>query len=137
MCIAGHFLSAKGGCQSCHPSCLSCTGSSASDCLHCEQPFYLHNSQCIQECPAGFFGSRGRCLPCPHGCQSCSSYTSCNQCSSSFHLYNNRLECDDDSISTITDWNAMTIPSLQTVDGRLECDDDSISSSIRKLHERP
>ncbi|XP_063859924.1 furin-like protease 2 isoform X1 [Scylla paramamosain] len=88
-CTIRYFSAPNGSCQPCHPSCLSCTGNTASECLHCEQSYYLHNSQCVQECPEGFYGNRGRCLPCRHGCQSCSSYTSCSQCSFPFLLYNN------------------------------------------------
>ncbi|KAG0729568.1 Furin-like protease 2 [Chionoecetes opilio] len=89
-CSIRYFSMRNGVCQACHPTCLTCTGSSASQCLHCEQPYYLHNSECVQRCPEGLYGSRGHCLPCPHGCQSCSSYSACSQCSPAFHLYNNR-----------------------------------------------
>ena len=77
-------------CEKCHALCLSCTGPEKTDCLHCMQPLLLHHTRCVPQCPQRYFKLNGRCVPCLHGCASCSSYDNCTACSSHFHLYSGK-----------------------------------------------
>ena len=68
-------------CQSCEAdliSCLSCD-------LNSTTPF-LYLSQCVSQCPLGFYDSGGLCNPCDNVCESCDRMNSsnCITCSSTF-----------------------------------------------------
>ncbi len=39
----------------CHPSCLTCSGSSQSECTSCFGAAELNSGRCIVECPDGFY----------------------------------------------------------------------------------
>ncbi|XP_069939490.1 furin-like protease 2 isoform X1 [Cherax quadricarinatus] len=89
-CNINEFTSPSGVCQACHSSCISCVGPTESDCLYCAQQHFLMGSKCVGACPDGHYALRGRCLPCSHGCSTCTSYTSCSTCSQHFYLLNNQ-----------------------------------------------
>lgn len=88
--ITEEYVASHGGCESCHESCLSCTGGGESDCLHCAQPYHLKESRCVLDCGQGYFEDQGRCLSCPSSCLDCTSPAMCNQCAPRFHLHNNQ-----------------------------------------------
>ncbi|XP_064106409.1 furin-like protease 2 isoform X1 [Macrobrachium nipponense] len=89
-CNMNEFAGVDGLCQPCHSTCLACVGPRDSECLHCAQRRFLLESKCVGSCPHGYFALRGRCLPCPHGCHTCTSYKECGSCSAKFHLYNSQ-----------------------------------------------
>ncbi|XP_056138570.1 proprotein convertase subtilisin/kexin type 5 [Lampris incognitus] len=81
-------------CMACHRHCRSCGGPGHDDCQTCAVPTYLHNSTCVNECPAGTYVSRqdadgsalGFCLPCDHVCSTCTgtSPKDCLGCSAGY-----------------------------------------------------
>ncbi|XP_071529775.1 furin-like protease 2 isoform X2 [Panulirus ornatus] len=89
-CNINEFAASNGACRPCHSSCFSCIGSSESHCLQCVQNRFLFDSKCVEACPDKHYPSQGQCLPCPHGCSTCTSYTSCSMCSQHFYLHNNQ-----------------------------------------------
>lgn len=82
-----------GACESCSPTCATCTGPAANECLSCRQsslaPF-LHGSVCVSACPInGTFAlveaGKGECAACDPSCAECdgASSTSCTVCAGS------------------------------------------------------
>ncbi|KAJ1206755.1 hypothetical protein NDU88_002156 [Pleurodeles waltl] len=58
----------------CHPSCKTCNGSNT-NCTSCEEESFLHNGECLNDCPKRTFKSRKywRCEKCAEGCDECSN----------------------------------------------------------------
>ena len=72
-------------CGRCHPSCRTCSGTAADDCLSCtDSQMSLDGSTCRAECPAGQFAQQDtrRCDECHPTCQTCSGAgpSSCISC---------------------------------------------------------
>ena len=92
-------------CQSCDPSCKTCTGSSDTSCLSCYSGKYwlsLNNS-CVDCSINGYFidVSTQACIACDPSCQTCSgsSATNCLSCFSGKYMLeqnNSCLSCDVD-----------------------------------------
>jgi hypothetical protein len=40
-------------CRACHPSCATCKGAAATDCLTCQSPAKLQSGQCVDKCTPG------------------------------------------------------------------------------------
>lgn len=64
-CAAGYYKSDVGGCLKCDPSCQTCNGSLAANCI---------------TCVTGLQFSNGNCLGCLSSCLSCSAPTICSAC---------------------------------------------------------
>jgi len=81
-CQQGHFFKDKSCVPCSDPHCAKCdlTGST---CSSCAGNFKVAPASQQCECPLGdgFYRSNdGLCLPCPEGCERCSSGDSCAQC---------------------------------------------------------
>ncbi|KAM6954491.1 extracellular matrix organizing protein FRAS1 [Aplochiton taeniatus] len=69
-------------CRECHTSCLHCTGGSDTNCTSCGPPSLLHEGQCVDNCPPGFYHHDNGCHACQPSCVSCSgpSQADCLSC---------------------------------------------------------
>ncbi|KAL4488465.1 hypothetical protein ABPG72_013033 [Tetrahymena utriculariae] len=75
-CLQGFSDSSKNLCVDCHPTCVTCQGPLATDCLTCISGYYLNSTTNI-------------CQICDPGCYSCSSKQNCSQCNNNYFLYQN------------------------------------------------
>ncbi|XP_067340936.1 proprotein convertase subtilisin/kexin type 5 isoform X1 [Channa argus] len=66
-------------CRSCAEGCATC-GRNATHCLTCEENLFLHQHQCVEECPPAHSVQDGECLHCPSACQECSALGQCTGC---------------------------------------------------------
>ena len=101
-------------CVYCHAECLSCNGEASNQCLSCLGPKALHNTNCVDNCPSGFFKnsvtnicvtscpigfygntSNNECQPCDPSCYSCTGplTTNCDKCSGLRFLKFGGTEC--------------------------------------------
>ena len=81
-------------CKTCHPSCRTCNGAAADQCTDCSDTQSLHNGECIDECPPGFFSLNGECEECASNCESCSgTRDTCTACDASALLVLHDGEC--------------------------------------------
>jgi len=70
-------------CQECSSPCLTCT-TSATNCLSCNESWYLLNNSCVDNCPLNYYVENGQstCNECNDSCSSCSQAASnCTLCS--------------------------------------------------------
>ena len=74
-----------GLCQPCATGCTACE-ESITKCTSCDSGSYLYNSQCLQQCPDGFYGNNGVCTPCDPSCGTCfgGSPNQCSSCDSNY-----------------------------------------------------
>ncbi|XP_055539465.1 furin-like protease 2 isoform X1 [Wyeomyia smithii] len=81
-------------CADCHSSCMTCNGSSESQCILCRAGRFAHEGRCLNACPDGFFGDKKRheCMPCPIGCSTCSSGQICTGCRDNWTM-NKKSKC--------------------------------------------
>ncbi|KAF5909462.1 proprotein convertase subtilisin/kexin type 5-like, partial [Clarias magur] len=89
------FLTDKGECEACHPSCQVCWGGQKYQCTTCVTGRYLSSDQqCMTRCPTGSFGNKEtwKCEACPQGCAQCQDNQRCMRClstrKSSLYLLN-------------------------------------------------
>ncbi|XP_055634461.1 furin-like protease 2 isoform X2 [Toxorhynchites rutilus septentrionalis] len=75
-------------CADCHSSCMTCNGSSESQCILCRAGRFAHEGRCLSACPDGFYGDKKRheCMACPIGCATCSTGTICTSCHKSWTM---------------------------------------------------
>jgi hypothetical protein len=84
VCPDSHYTDVDGNCYPyvCHPSCLTCKGTTSSDCTSCTKSYeyYMNSFQC--KCIEGYFmHTDGKCYPCDNKCQTCAiSPTNCLTC---------------------------------------------------------
>jgi|JI10StandDraft_1071094.scaffolds.fasta_scaffold345208_3 proprotein convertase subtilisin/kexin type 5 len=79
-------------CVSCQSPCGYCT--SLTVCITCLNGFYLSNSSCVVECPAGYTGVNQLCQVCLGNCATCSgSTTLCNSCKSNTYFMSANNSC--------------------------------------------
>jgi len=107
-CQAGHYRTDDNQCRPCNSPCSTCRGN-ADHCVTCADSYLEFNRTCVQQCPSGFWNetSQKQCLPCPRGCQDCSSQESqlglvCTKCSLPWLLDTSTLQCIDPSSNTCT-----------------------------------
>ena len=70
------YLTGAGTCETCDPSCASCTGPGAGACTSCAEPTpVLHAGKCLAACPTGFALAEGggACAPCSDACAACAA----------------------------------------------------------------
>ncbi|KAL4504648.1 hypothetical protein ABPG73_021495 [Tetrahymena malaccensis] len=97
----------------CDPTCSTCNGSNANNCLSCYGSMILFNNTCLDKCPNGYsydpitnscqvcsaFVGVPACNSCASDCQTCSAATisQCKTCYGSRKLNSNtnRCECQD------------------------------------------
>ena len=76
-------------CMKCHPTCLQCSGSSATNCTACASPNILMplNKSCTSCNFDKFYKSGSSCLPCDEACLSCvgPSDQLCSKCASGYY----------------------------------------------------
>ncbi|KAF3701904.1 Proprotein convertase subtilisin/kexin type 5 [Channa argus] len=78
-CAQGLGFPAGQVCRSCAEGCATC-GRNATHCLTCEENLFLHQHQCVEECPPAHSVQDGECLHCPSACQECSALGQCTGC---------------------------------------------------------
>ncbi|KAK9523367.1 hypothetical protein VZT92_019778 [Zoarces viviparus] len=88
-CSLRSYMDHNGQCQQCHKLCHRCSGPGKDHCLSCNEPHYLLNNTCVQECPVGYYAEDkdGReCERCHFSCKSCVGRHSlqCVDCKSGF-----------------------------------------------------
>ncbi|XP_047448534.1 proprotein convertase subtilisin/kexin type 5b isoform X2 [Mugil cephalus] len=84
-CPMHSYLDGDGECQHCHKRCHVCSGPGKDNCLSCNEPLFLLNTTCVQECPEGYYPEdtdKRECVPCHLSCKSCSGHHSghCVEC---------------------------------------------------------
>ncbi|XP_028302173.1 R-spondin-4 isoform X2 [Gouania willdenowi] len=97
-------------------SCLECSRDNG--CVRCPERLFLflqregmsHHGTCLQACPAGHYGQRGkdinRCMKCRSlDCEHCFSRDFCTKCKPGFQLYRGRClsRCPEGTFSHYTD----------------------------------
>ena len=88
----GKYANASGMCESCDPSCGTCSGPASTECISCSgtnAPF-LTSGQCVAACPSSgtfveLIGTQATCSSCHSSCETCSAAHSsaCLTCPSS------------------------------------------------------
>lgn len=81
-------------CASCHPSCLTCNGSSETQCITCRTGRFSFEGKCLNNCPTGYYGDKKRqeCMPCPTGCETCTNNGFCLTCKENW-IANKKNRC--------------------------------------------
>ena len=101
-CSDGTFATSNNSCSVCHQSCLTCDGSTGSNCTSCHPQFVLQMHSCVMRestsCPSGqYFDHRAHvCRHCHESCTACSGKES-TQCTSCLegNLLNLKGQCVD------------------------------------------
>ncbi|CAG9317242.1 unnamed protein product [Blepharisma stoltei] len=90
-CASNQFIS-SGSCVNCDSSCLTCSGSSSSQCLSCASGYTLVSGTCAANCQTGQYrDTPTTCKTCDSSCYTCSgSSSTCISCSSTLVLYNSQ-----------------------------------------------
>uniref|UniRef100_A0A3B4Z825 Uncharacterized protein n=1 Tax=Stegastes partitus TaxID=144197 RepID=A0A3B4Z825_9TELE len=72
-CSLQSYVDQNGDCQQCHKLCHRCSGPGKDHCLGCNEPYFLMNNTCVQECPVGYYADKDVrvCARCHFSCQSC------------------------------------------------------------------
>lgn len=88
------FLFFSFSCASCHSSCLTCNGSSETQCITCRTGRFSYEGKCLNNCPIGYYGDKKRqeCMPCPTGCETCTSNGFCLTCKENW-IKNKKNRC--------------------------------------------
>ena len=77
-CPNGFYLN-ENVCLICSARCKSCVGNNFSDCLSCDNKFYMEiypgPSSCVSTCPDGFYGDNASSI-----CETCNLTYHCNTC---------------------------------------------------------
>ena len=105
-CICNNgFFGTFNNCTRCHPSCLTCSGASSSQCLTCPINTNLSNGACLSTCGAGtYLSSIYQCLLCDSSCATCSGPGNalCTSCSTGTTLQNGVCRSNSNSSSIIS-----------------------------------
>lgn len=80
-------------CYPCHQSCLTCSSSSITSCLSCENPIKLSSSNSCSECPPLMFYEDFQCKNCTSPCLECISQTQCTSCENELLIVNSDYNC--------------------------------------------
>ncbi|XP_065188627.1 deleted in malignant brain tumors 1 protein-like [Sycon ciliatum] len=91
VCSDGLYGTPLSTCKRCSGNCRTCINT-ASTCTGCNTETFLYNSECITQCPRGFFKDYRlqKCSSCDGSCLSCaSSASSCTSCHPGYYLENN------------------------------------------------
>ena len=89
-CNDGYYFQ-KNKCKSCSKDCATCS-LNKTNCTACNYPKSLHNSQCLDECPEGWFSNvNNTCELCSTNCKSCRRYDLCTSCNPGYFL--NQSKC--------------------------------------------
>ena len=88
-------------CQPCDPSCRTCSGSLANQCITCAKvngtQLYINSSLfCIAACPINYYSNppNFECDLCDTACTQCNaSSNNCQACASGFYLYSGAWQC--------------------------------------------
>ncbi|KAA8592193.1 hypothetical protein FQN60_017648 [Etheostoma spectabile] len=73
-CSLRSYMDHNGDCQQCHKLCHRCSGPGKDQCLSCNEPNFLLNNTCMQECPVGYYAEdkdERACERCHFSCKSC------------------------------------------------------------------
>lgn len=87
-------------CRACDTACLTCFGSSSSECNSCKPNYFRQSptsTTCKTTCPSGYFKNFTEmvCIPCNPACSVCSGTenTACTACNSGYYLQINSATC--------------------------------------------
>ncbi|XP_034396742.1 proprotein convertase subtilisin/kexin type 5-like [Cyclopterus lumpus] len=88
-CSLRSYMDHNGQCQQCHKLCHRCSGPGKDNCLSCNEPHFLMNNTCVQECSVGYYAEdkdKRVCERCHFSCKSCVGRHSlqCVNCKSGF-----------------------------------------------------
>lgn len=92
-CPAKTFVDRNDECTDCHEWCSECNGTLVSQCLACEDNYYLDGTTCAVSCPDGTFANdqNNKCDPCLSPCENCveteSKCLSCVQEAPNTHIF--------------------------------------------------
>ncbi|KAL4623271.1 extracellular matrix protein FRAS1, partial [Arapaima gigas] len=87
-CKARFYLDTDHVCRECHATCLQCTYGSHQNCTACASQLRLHQSECLDRCPPGFYSQDKVCYACHPSCKDCfgPSEADCTACPPHSHL---------------------------------------------------
>ncbi|KAL4469881.1 hypothetical protein ABPG72_011102 [Tetrahymena utriculariae] len=108
-CLQGYYL-ANNICNKCDSSCASCKGASQSDCLICNQNYFIlvkQNNICVPQCDLSqsqFIDNSNPlqlyCMTCKSSCQTCINSTNCTSCTQGYYLNGSIcFQCDSSCLS--------------------------------------
>jgi len=97
-CPSGYYKDASTQtCLPCSPNCKSCQNSS--NCVVCNNNYFLLTGKCRPDCPNGYAQNNGKCVPCESkNCSTCTpNGKTCTECNSPLVLNNNQCvkECPE------------------------------------------
>lgn len=93
----------------CNELCENCTNHSKAACTSCWEDKILWNSQCVSDCPPGFYLSDDKCESCPPLCATCISSEICITCLPSFYISGTKcVEGNECSLGTYPNSDTMT-----------------------------
>jgi len=81
--------------KECHYSCKECFNAAKYGCIDCISSRLFWNSQCLIDCPSGFYPSYelGKCLKCGESCLTCTSENECIECNKGYYRIQNTNTC--------------------------------------------
>jgi hypothetical protein len=87
-CPDNYYADKNRNCVKCENGCELCNGKNI--CKRCADGFYLHNDQCVKQCPIRTWGECKErvCKNCHNACMVCadSTSTNCSRCNKGFYL---------------------------------------------------
>uniref|UniRef100_A0A8C2Z4C6 Growth factor receptor domain-containing protein n=1 Tax=Cyclopterus lumpus TaxID=8103 RepID=A0A8C2Z4C6_CYCLU len=110
-CSLRSYMDHNGQCQQCHKLCHRCSGPGKDNCLSCNEPHFLMNNTCVQECSVGYYAEdkdKRVCERCHFSCKSCVGRHSlqCVNCKSGFFKQgSNCVETCSERLKEHTDTN--------------------------------
>ena len=82
----------------CYKNCETCSGPSQSSenqkCISCKEKYFLHEGNCLEKCPDGFFKEDKKCNVCKEPCKTCDiSANNCKSCINHFYFNKTEKKC--------------------------------------------
>lgn len=106
-----YFDHRKLECNSCHMTCIKCSGKESTQCTQCNDSYILTDEgRCVdihqlQSCDPGhyFNTSTSSCIPCPSKCDNCTNDAKCLSCIDNYYLLSDGTCVEACPDHTVTD----------------------------------
>ena len=110
------YSKSGGNCLACDKTCLTCSGTSNSDCLSCPNSTFLTKKYCLYVCPPTTFPNTtsNQCSSCDGSCTFCFGPTidNCTGCISKMVLYNFTCTLSCPAGYSLNQWNVCFEPQI-------------------------
>jgi hypothetical protein len=83
-------------CNPCNTSCTTCAQGNPNHCLTCNalyQYYITETSECVSQCPDGYYPNGKVCVKCQSPCNTCLSNTQCTSCLDSYLYHSSKNKC--------------------------------------------